>query len=262
MEESLLRDEVQPTEQALPCDGLDGPADAARNPAAEVFAIAELLEDILLYLDMFHLFVIQRTCKAFSYTMRDSFRLRRHMWLEAKPSPGGVWTYPRKFNPFLMSALFSPLVHTKKSMDPNSGFSLQDKTRGLLMIHFNFKIHPGLLKGKRTLQGGNPQVPLHVRTIESWQRMVPTQPALDFVAVKLSKPQDFPSWVETETWKALFRDERRRGERFTLGHMYDILEGRYRKYSELMYGRGWKAQGGPVERERKEKAEKKLAGAR
>ena len=53
--------------------------------ASKVFAIPELLENILIYTDTLQLFVLQSVNSTFQDTMRGSKEIRRRMCLEPKP---------------------------------------------------------------------------------------------------------------------------------------------------------------------------------
>ena len=61
------------------------------RPRKAVFATAELLEKILLYLSPTHAIAIQRTCTQFRDVMRTSTKLKDHTFLRSRQTNTSLW---------------------------------------------------------------------------------------------------------------------------------------------------------------------------
>ncbi|CAK4008394.1 f-box domain [Lecanosticta acicola] len=221
------------------------PSTPPPSAAVRVFKITELLEGILLELPMHRLFIVQQTCKVFHDTIRDSTRLQRHMFLTAEPAPPNPETCARVFNPVLMGTLFSPDVSTKASMISKHGFFLLRNPRS---TNFAFTIYSEASQRDLSLwqrKGDKPQLPLYDDITEPWRRMVPVQPAITALTVGLAhrfsgatfsqSPYDYSSLYDLE----ILREESL-GREITLGDVYDLAEGLYKKYCIIKYGKGGK----------------------
>ncbi|CAK4008435.1 Hypothetical predicted protein [Lecanosticta acicola] len=170
--------------------------DTNLNAAARVLGIVELLERILSYLPMFKLFVLQSTNMTFHNTIQNSLQLRRTMFLTPDPPPGRDLC-SRVFNPLLESTAFAPRNQDKRfakkafisqsSSSSGFGFSVHSEVSPDIYeapdigqpAEFSTLLawHSDLLY-KRSL-------PRHPDIIESWQYMVPVQPALKAIPIKL-----------------------------------------------------------------------------
>ena len=103
------------------------------NAAAKVFAIPELLEDILLHLDMKQLFSLQRVNSSFHGTIKKSSPLRQKMWLDTGVANG--WT-KNAVNPLFLDktdrGVLYPVLFVGGEclpvIDPNTGDLFVDIT--------------------------------------------------------------------------------------------------------------------------------------